>query len=496
MKNIYSQLLWIGILLISPIWAKAQSDFNLSQFQNTPLLTNPAMTAMDSYSKILSNYRTQPNATGENFTTGMLSGIFPLVNKEKNHRWGGFGLTLLTDNAGRFLKTNGGIAGFAYNFHLKKSGFVRNYLSIGAQGGYFQNRINLDGLTTSSQYVYGIFMPNENINEFIANNTQSFGVLSAGAMWYATDTLGANRAFLGISAVNVNTPKLEFYEVADNDLPHHFIVTGGLRILDKDNFYLMPNFRYIRRSTNNELIAGSWLNFKLNPFNPQNVVKKGYLGVGVWYNFNKAFVGGVQFDQPKYYVALNIDLPTSNNSFTWQGNSAFEITVGLKLHPRPKRIRWDLTPLNPVDMITTEAKDLKPQFAFLPYPFKSTPAKDKPKTKPGVEDGAFRFKFNSSELDEYSKQLLDSVSQVLEEFPETIIDVSGHTCDIGTDERNLVLSQKRAETVKKYLIEYDHIDPKRIITDGFGESRPLVPNSNEANRVKNRRVAFKIKFPE
>jgi outer membrane protein OmpA-like peptidoglycan-associated protein len=124
------------------------------------------------------------------------------------------------------------------------------------------------------------------------------------------------------------------------------------------------------------------------------------------------------------------------------------------------------------------------------------PAKETPKTKPGLEDGAFRFKLGSDKLDAKSEALLDSVAQKMIEFPEAIIEVSGHTCNIGSKAGNLKLSKKRAAAVRKYLMEYDGIDPKRIKTAGYADERPLVPNINEPNRKKNRRVAFKMKFPD
>ena len=124
------------------------------------------------------------------------------------------------------------------------------------------------------------------------------------------------------------------------------------------------------------------------------------------------------------------------------------------------------------------------------------PPKETPKTKPGGEDGAFRFKLGSDELDEKSKALLDSVAATLIEHPNGTIEVSGHTCNIGTKAGNLKLSKRRAAAVRKYLIKYDGIDPRRITTAGYADERPLVPNINEPNRKKNRRVAFKIRYPD
>jgi len=71
------------------------------------------------------------------------------------------------------------------------------------------------------------------------------------------------------------------------------------------------------------------------------------------------------------------------------------------------------------------------------------------------------------------------------------VKIVGHTDDIGTPEDNLALSQRRAEAVKKYLVD-GGIDASRIETDGKGEAEPLVPGTDNASRAKNRRIVFDI----
>jgi outer membrane protein OmpA-like peptidoglycan-associated protein len=67
----------------------------------------------------------------------------------------------------------------------------------------------------------------------------------------------------------------------------------------------------------------------------------------------------------------------------------------------------------------------------------------------------------------------------------------GHTCDKGNDKTNFATGQNRAQEIKDYLIQQG-ISPERIKTKNMGDTEPLVPNTNEANRRKNRRVEIKI----
>jgi outer membrane protein OmpA-like peptidoglycan-associated protein len=62
---------------------------------------------------------------------------------------------------------------------------------------------------------------------------------------------------------------------------------------------------------------------------------------------------------------------------------------------------------------------------------------------------------------------------------------------VGSDEDNQNLSEQRAKSVKKVLISMG-IEPNRMTTKGFGESKPIVPNTTPENRAKNRRTEFVI----
>ncbi len=71
------------------------------------------------------------------------------------------------------------------------------------------------------------------------------------------------------------------------------------------------------------------------------------------------------------------------------------------------------------------------------------------------------------------------------------MEVSAHTDNIGSDAYNLDLSKRRARTVVNYLIKQG-VEPERVVTVGYGESRPLNDNSTDEMREINRRVEFVI----
>jgi outer membrane protein OmpA-like peptidoglycan-associated protein len=101
------------------------------------------------------------------------------------------------------------------------------------------------------------------------------------------------------------------------------------------------------------------------------------------------------------------------------------------------------------------------------------------------------FATDSWELNKRSILLLNGFSSYLKKNPTFKISVNGHTDDIGDDEQNRVLSQKRADAVKSFLVEKG-VNTDQIEAMGFGETKPRVPNTNDNNRAKNRRTEFQI----
>ncbi|MDR2286568.1 MAG: OmpA family protein [Prevotellaceae bacterium] len=101
------------------------------------------------------------------------------------------------------------------------------------------------------------------------------------------------------------------------------------------------------------------------------------------------------------------------------------------------------------------------------------------------------FETNSAELNTESYAELNRLLSFMERNPELKIEISAHTDDVGSNEYNFRLSDKRAESVVKFLIN-NNINKSRVQSKGYGELQPLVANDSDENRAKNRRVEIKI----
>lgn len=101
--------------------------------------------------------------------------------------------------------------------------------------------------------------------------------------------------------------------------------------------------------------------------------------------------------------------------------------------------------------------------------------------------GNVTFATDSSDVSADFYPVLGSVAKVLDEYERTLIDVAGHTDSTGAESYNLDLSQRRADSVARYLTAQG-IDARRVFTRGFGEAYPVGDNASAEGRRRNRRV--------
>jgi outer membrane protein OmpA-like peptidoglycan-associated protein len=112
-----------------------------------------------------------------------------------------------------------------------------------------------------------------------------------------------------------------------------------------------------------------------------------------------------------------------------------------------------------------------------------------PAARPSVALNVF-FEFNSDKiLPEYYPDI-DKLGRVLTQpqYNGFQVQIEGHTDSIGSDGYNQALSQRRAESVRRYLVQHFPIEANRLIVKGFGKTRPIASNETPEGRSQNRRV--------
>ncbi len=101
------------------------------------------------------------------------------------------------------------------------------------------------------------------------------------------------------------------------------------------------------------------------------------------------------------------------------------------------------------------------------------------------------FDVGSYTLKPEFRATLDKVAESLKQYPDSLIDVYGHTDSTGSDAYNQTLSENRARTVANYLA-VQGVSSARVRSQGFGETMPVADNATDEGRRKNRRVEIKI----
>jgi len=194
----------------------------------------------------------------------------------------------------------------------------------------------------------------------------------------------------------------------------------------------------------------------------------------------------------------------ASNAFRWEvradqslGNDSLP-NAGLTNYQALLGYSWGSAP-RPVP--TPKAAEPAPQLAPAPAPVVAPPPKaaepaPAPAPAPVVDTTprklileGVNFSTDSAKLKPESRVILDNAADTLKSWDDVkvMIEVAGHTDSTGTDAYNQKLSERRAETVRAYLIEKG-IAADRLIAKGYGESQPVADNRTKEGRYKNRRV--------
>ena len=129
-----------------------------------------------------------------------------------------------------------------------------------------------------------------------------------------------------------------------------------------------------------------------------------------------------------------------------------------------------------------------PPVAPPPAPPAPTPA---PAPKPVVFDTIY-FDPNKTNISPAAAKALDRSGTILKENPQIKVEIGGHTDPAGPEKVNQKMSEKRAQSAKKYLTDKFGISENRLVLKGYGSTKPIADHKTEEGRSKNRRAEFRI----
>lgn len=105
------------------------------------------------------------------------------------------------------------------------------------------------------------------------------------------------------------------------------------------------------------------------------------------------------------------------------------------------------------------------------------------------------FDLDKSVIRQDAIPTLREIANLMRQYPELGIALSGYTCDLATNEYNERLARRRADAALDWLVANENVDRGRVLESSYGEERPAYPNDTEENRRKNRRVLITLTVP-
>ena len=320
MKNIFL----VSFLSCFSLFLKAQ-DLKFSQFYNSPLNLNPALTGkIPGIARVVVNYRNQDNpvVAASAYSTISASADFGLLRDVMNDNVLGVGMVVNSDNQGAgALKTIQIMASVAY--HLGMGYDKKHWIHAGFQGGLVQRRIDVGSFYWQSQYI-----PNQGFDqtlpslENIQNNSILYPNLNAGIFWNSSFSKNIN-AFAGAGLFNILKPK-ESFEGDDNERDLRVNGHAGVSINVKDFVMITPNAVYKQQAKATDWIAGSQFGFNLSgKKKPYEMVAF----VGGWYDGSKSFITSAGFQYQGIQLGLSYDATLNELKMANQGRGGLELSL-------------------------------------------------------------------------------------------------------------------------------------------------------------------------
>jgi len=309
----------LGALLFLTVHGVNGQDLHYSQFFNSQMNINPALTGIfNGDVRFTGHYRNQWPSVPVDYTTVSAAADMKFLRPNSNNFFSG-GVLLNYDQAGdsqlRFAQI--GLGG-SYSMEVA----ANNFITLGAMLGIADRRFSLTNLTFDAQYTGGQFDPSLPINEFFDRTGVTIFDVSLGGN-YRWQKTSRTKLDLGLGVFHINKPKHPFYDEDDIRLPIRLGIHALAQFQVGDHFDLMARALYQNQSPYQETVLGLGGLFYIN----QNRGKEFGLELGVHYRLNDAIVPMVLLHWRALTVGYSHDINTSPFKVATNNNGGPELTL-------------------------------------------------------------------------------------------------------------------------------------------------------------------------
>lgn len=311
-------------------------DIHFSQFNNTPLLLNPALTgAFDANHRIIGNYKSQWRNVDRAYLTYGFSYDMGILKGKLGGGLLGLGLQFFNDHGG-INKMNLTQANVSVAYHLPLN--KKNFLTAGIQGGWGQRRIDESKMQWDNQYDPSSpdgFNPALPSGEQLQFMNKNFGDFSAGLLWSFNSNAEASlkndakKVQAGVALFHVNRPKQSLFNLEESKLYMKIVVHVNSFIgFSNSSFSLQPSAVWYNQGPSNYILFGSYFRYRLNEASKYtNFVSETAFALGCHYRYGDAVIIGGQFEWKNFMLGVSYDVNVSGFTKATKGAGGMEIAL-------------------------------------------------------------------------------------------------------------------------------------------------------------------------
>ena len=323
----YVHIVLCCIILILSLPGSAQ-DIHFSQFNEAPLLRNPALAGLFSGDlRLQAVYRTQWESVTVPFQTTSINAEFK-VHVGKSEDFITMGGQILHDKAGTIALTSTHLLP-AINYHKSLSDVKNMYLSLGFMGGLVQRRFDMSKVTTNNQFDGTGYNSGLGTGEESAVPSYSYFDGTAGISF--NTQMGAdpeNNFFAGLAYHHFNkNARKSFYSNTINETTPKWVCSAGAKMAATDNSYITIHADYTKQGPYTEIIAGAMITYRLDDIeNP-----KYYIHAGAFMRLNDAIIPVAKLEMKPLAVSVSYDANLSKLSAASGLKGGFEMGLSYQV---------------------------------------------------------------------------------------------------------------------------------------------------------------------
>ncbi|MGQ0827341.1 MAG: PorP/SprF family type IX secretion system membrane protein [Bacteroidota bacterium] len=305
-------------------------DVHFSQYDETPLLLNPANAGVQHDLRIVTNYKNQWQSVGASYKTFAVSADAKFLVQKKHQL--GLGIDFFNDKSGdASLKSNQAGLSLSGIINIDK----KNLISAGIMFGYAQRSISIANLSWGSQYNGMNYDANVSSGEPVALSSFAYPDMGAGIQYsYGADepyiTLDNSRKInIGASVFHPQEPVYSFYADQSQKLHAKIILHGDASIgINNKNIILKPSCIFFQQGASRQINGGLMVQYILKENSKSKVNKSpAAISLGGFYRAGDAVISTIKFELSHYSIGFSYDINFSSLKKASNSKGGFEISL-------------------------------------------------------------------------------------------------------------------------------------------------------------------------